>query len=197
MLTSCFQASLVPSEIFIDTQQSSSWNTANRVFPFSKRNVNCSHKLYLLLSFTHNKHINSNLYKQEATICKLSTICWITFFKQTLCNLLCEPWYCPIRINCTFSLLPLIPWSMVWELVACNSLNILLLKIKSSYFVLTQCLPDSLERNLINCKGSFGKSISVTLALCIPTHCTPCLKTSLYFPLFSSEPIRQNASTVV
>lgn len=109
MLTSCFQASLVPYEIFIDTQQSSSWNTANTVFPFSKRNVNCSHKLYLSLSFTHNKHINSNLYKQEATMCKLSTICWITFFKQTLCNLLCEPWYCPVWINCTYSLLPLIP----------------------------------------------------------------------------------------
>ena len=49
----------------------------------------------------------------------------------------------------------------------------------------------------MNCKGSFGKSISVTLAVCIPTHCTPCLKTSLYFPLFSSEPIIQNASTVL
>jgi len=58
-------------------------------------------------------------------------------------------------------------------------------------------LTDSLERNLINCKGSFGKSLSVTFAVCIPTQCTPCLKSSLYFPLFSSKPIIQNASPVL
>lgn len=171
MLT-CFQASLVPSEIFIDTQKSSSWNTANTVFPFSKRNVNCSHKLYLLLSFTHNKHINSHLYEQEATMCKLSTICWITFFMQTLCNLLCEPWYCPVPTHCTFSLLPFIPCSTVWELVACNSLNVQLLKKKKVLlFCVHSVLTHSLERKLINCKGSFGKSVSVTFAVCIPTQC--------------------------
>lgn len=78
------------------------WKHCKYSLSFLQKNVNYSHKLYLLLSFTENKHISSNLHKQEATMCKLSTICWITFFKQTLCNLLCEPWHCPVRINSTF-----------------------------------------------------------------------------------------------
>lgn len=87
---------------YLLTHDKAHFETLQYSLSFLQRNVNYSHKLYLLLTFTENKHISSNLHKQEATMCKLSTICWITFFKQTLCDLLCEPWHCPVRINFTF-----------------------------------------------------------------------------------------------
>jgi len=117
-------------------------------------------------------------------------------FLQTLCNLLCEPWYCSVPINWTFSLLPFIPYSMVWELVACNSLNVQLLKKKVLFFCAHSMLTHSSERKLINCKGSFGKSLLLLLFAFLP-NVQNMPKKSLYFLLFSSAPIIQNASTVL